>query len=296
MHILIAVDGSSGSREALRTVAATPFPASTRVTLLHVVTRYVPAEPAMAAHTLDTLRAEEDRRAQAVVDEARSILAPRGFDLEVRSVEGHPAQQIVESAAALGTDLVVMGALGVTGWMRVLLGSVSLTVVKHSPCPVWVVKRPMKAGPPDVLIASDGSANARHAIEVLSGLPLPRETVCHLLYVVPAANEQLHLGMGEPVPPVLDSLYRMGEAQREHGQRVLKEDAAALGKRFADVRPFMLEGDPRRHILDAAGEVEADLIVMGSKGLSGIREFFLGSISHKVLKHAEASILVVPHP
>lgn len=296
MHILIAVDGSNGSREALRTVAATPFAAATRVTLLHVITRYVPAESAMARRTLDTLRADEDRRAAQVIEEARAIVAPRGFDLDVRRVEGHPAQQIVDNAAALGTDLIVMGALGVTGWMRVLLGSISLTVAKHAPCPVWVVKRPLKGGAPDVLVASDGSANARHAIQVLRALPLPPDTVCHLLHVIPAANDQLHLGMGEPVPPVLDTLYRVGEAQRHHGERLLKEDAAALAGRFAEVRPFLLEGDARRRILDAAREVSADLIVLGSKGMSGVREFFLGSTSHKVLKHAEASVLIVPHP
>jgi nucleotide-binding universal stress UspA family protein len=190
----------------------------------------------------------------------------------------------------------VTGALGLAGWLRVLLGSTSTTVVKHATRPVWVVKRAPKATGMDILVATDGSPHAREAIRVLSGIPFPEGTVVHLMHVVPSLNEQLHLTGSVLDPPVLEPVYEVGRHLRQRGEQLLKEDAQALEGSFAEVRPFIEEGDARRRILAAAAEVEADLIVMGSKGLAGVREFLLGSVSHKVLKHARASVLIAPLP
>jgi len=294
MHILLAVDGSKGSQGAVRVVAQTPFPEDTQVTLLHVINHYLPREGVLSNDMITNLRQEEERAAHQLLDAARDQLAPRGFEIHQRYAEGIPAQEVVEAAEALNTDLIILGALGLSGWMRVLLGSVPLTVVKHAPCPVWSVKKPIKTTRMDVLVASDGSENARHAIHTLRHTPFPQGTVCHLLHVLPSANEHLNLSGGETDPAVLASVYKMGEQHRQHSEQLLKTDAETLTPHFAEVRPFTLEGDPRRQILAAAHEVEADLVVMGHKGMSAIEEFFLGSISHKVLKHCHASVLITP--
>ena len=296
MHILLAVDGSEGGHLAVDTLAHSTFAPGTRVTVLFVLTRYVPSDSPMPDAFLTALREDENARADQVVQEAAKALAPHEFDLDIRVEDGHPAAKIIEVAEAVGADMIMLGALGVTGWLRAVLGSTSLTVVRHAPCPVWVVKRPPKATRFDVLATSDGSANARHALDFLLDLPLREDTVLHLLHVVPALNQQLHLTGSEVDPPVLAPLYKVGEHFKSHGKQVLKADSERMHKRFSDVRAFTLEGDARHKIMDAAQEVEADLIVMGTKGLSGIKEFFLGSISHKVLKHAATSILVVPLP
>ncbi len=296
MHILIAVDGSRGAQQAIRTVADAHFPHGTRVTLVHVVTRYIPPDTHVAQNLAESLRTEEDRAGQAILDQAVDLLRADHLTVDVHRVEGHPAEQIVHAAGELKADLVVMGALGVTGWIRMLLGSISATVVKHAPCPVWVVKRPIKSRRMDVLIASDGSDNARHAIQVASGLPYPQGTVCHLVHVVPAANATLSLTGGQADPPVLAPLYKLGELHRQHGERVLKQDAELLAPHFDRVVPSIVEGDARKQLLEIAHEVEADLIVMGSKGMSGFREFLIGSVSQKVLKYAECSVLIAPLP
>jgi len=294
MHILLAVDGSKGSQQAIDTVAATHFPESTHVTLVHVVTRYIPPETALPKSIATSRRDDEDRHAEAILDDATSRLKKDHLTVDVQRVEGHPAEQIIDAALALKADLIVMGALGVTGWIRVLLGSISTTVVKHSPCPVWVVKRPVKTRRMDVLIASDGSENARLAIQTACSLPYPSGTVCHLLHVVPSVNEALQLTGPQADPPVLSPMFSLGEHHRQHGDRVIKEDTETLAPYFSEVRPAIVEGDCRKRIIEVAREVEADLIVMGSKGLSGIREFLIGSVSHKVLKHTESSVLISP--
>lgn len=296
MHILYATDGSEGARIAGAALARMPFPADTRLTLLHVLVRYVPSEANPSHALLERLRADEDAHAGQILAEAAKPFEKAGWRVETQVTDGHPARRITEVAEAGGHDLIVTGAMGVSGWVRALMGSTSAGVVKHSPCPVWVVKRPPKKGPMDVLVASDGSAHARHAIATLCRIPFPPGTVAHLLHVVPSLNDQLRLTGSALDPPVLEPLYEIGRTFRLHGEHVLKEDAETLAAAFAEVRPFLEEGEARRRILDAAEAVEADLIVVGSKGISGIREFILGSVSHKVLKHTRASVLIAPLP
>ncbi|MFQ5509168.1 MAG: universal stress protein [Leptospirillia bacterium] len=292
MHILLAVDGSSGALNAVHTVRAR-FGAGTRITLLHVLSRYTPSRSPLPDTLLGALRDEEDSSAHTILSETRALLEGNGFELTDHIAEGHPAQEITRVASELKTDLIMMGALGLTGWMRALLGSISLTVVKHAPCPVWVVKHPPETRPLQLLLATDGSPDARHALLFLGDLPFAADAHLNLLHVVPSINEQLQLSGGPLDPPVLTPLYELGDHFHLRGKHLLKEDMETASKRFAQVHTATAEGDPRRHILDHAKTMEADLIVMGSKGLSGIREFFLGSVSHNVLKHAHTSVMIV---
>lgn len=296
MRILYATDGSEGARRAGEALCRLPLGPDTRVSVLHVLTRYVPTNAHLPKDVVAALRADEDARAAGILQEALAGLADTGWQVAARTVEGHPAESIVAVAGEEASDLIVTGALGLTGWRRVLLGSISMAVAKHAPCPVWVVKRPLKEGALDVLVATDGSEHARHAIRTLCGIPMPPGSVAHLICAVPSVNEQLHL-TGSPLdPPVMEPVYEAGRFLREHAEGVLKEDAAALSEVFSEVRPFVEEGEIRRAVLRAAEAVEADLIVLGSKGLSGIREFVLGSVSHRVLRYAKASVLIVPIP
>jgi nucleotide-binding universal stress UspA family protein len=81
----------------------------------------------------------------------------------------------------------------------------------------------------------------------------------------------------------------------------LREVAESVGARVAreaqargiDVDTQAREGDPAEVILDVAKEQAADLIVIGSRGLSGIRRFLLGSVSAKVSEHAPCSVMIV---
>jgi nucleotide-binding universal stress UspA family protein len=289
MRILYATDGSEGARRAGEALCRLPLGPDTRLTVLYVLTRYVPTDAHLPKDVVAALRADEDARAAGVLQEALGMFGGSGWQVDARTVEGHPAEAIVATAGEEASDLIVTGALG-------LMGSISTAVAKHAPCAVWVVKRPIKERRMDVLVATDGSDHARHAIRTLCGMPMPPGSVAHLVFAVPSVNEQLRL-TGSPLdPPVLEPVYEAGRYLRERAEQVLKEDAETLAPAFAEVRPFVEEGEIRRAILRAADAVEADLIVLGSKGLSGIREFLLGSVSHRVLKYTRASVLVVPLP
>jgi len=67
-------------------------------------------------------------------------LVPSDVPLETTTVEGSPAREIVDHAASIGADLVVMGTHGRSGVDRLLLGSVAERVVRSSPVPVLTVR------------------------------------------------------------------------------------------------------------------------------------------------------------
>jgi nucleotide-binding universal stress UspA family protein len=120
---------------------------------------------------------------ERVVAEARGRLAKRWPAVSATVLDGDPRKAIVEAAANAGSDLIVLGARGLGAVASFLLGSVSLGVSRHAPCPVLVCRgapRPVC----NVTIAIDGSADARAAFDFFAALPLPSSLRVRLVGVV----------------------------------------------------------------------------------------------------------------
>jgi nucleotide-binding universal stress UspA family protein len=142
-----------------------------------------------------------------------------------------------------------------------------------------------------VLICYDGSGNADHAIDAAARLLGARQAV--VLDVGPLLTAaESYAAVSSVVPgPAFEDLNRDDALDRartgaEHARRA-GFDAEAR----ADLAAPTWEG-----IADAADEIDADVIVMGSRGLTGARERFAGSISHAVAEHAGRPVLIVPPP
>lgn len=170
-----------------------------------------------------------------------------------------------------------------------------------------------------MLTAFDGSENARRAVETASGLAKDQGAVLYLVHVIgsgripqPLAHmaEVEHLAetrkSSDPqnVANILGNLATAErtatspevahEVHRALGQRLLKNAAATAREHgAASVEVMLCEGNPAEAILDAAGEVDADLIVLGTRGLSNLKELLLGSVSHRVIQLSPCSCLVV---
>jgi nucleotide-binding universal stress UspA family protein len=153
MRILLAIDESTVSQEAVRKVIA-QFPAKgTSVRVLHVVqpiTGYISAD--MMPHFVQYLpNVEQDRRRQAkkLVQSAADKLQRAGFRTSSIVEDGDPRLQIVDHAAAWRADLIVLGSQGLKGLPRLLMGSVSESVARHAGCSVEIVRmgksKPKKA-------------------------------------------------------------------------------------------------------------------------------------------------------
>jgi nucleotide-binding universal stress UspA family protein len=139
--------------------------------------------------------------------------------------------------------------------------------------------------PRSIVVGTDGSAPADEAVRQATDL---------------AGHEgaRLHLVTAYPDPQMLRERMTGGA----HTETVdLREVADALLKRAArdalakgvDVETHVREGDPADVIIDIANEQHADLIVVGSRGLTGIKRYLLGSVSTKVSHHAPCSVMIV---
>ena len=146
--ILVGVDGSAASHEALRWAAQEAELRSARLVAVHVwaYVSVVPlGDPGMipmpAVDLPSQLEAERDA-ASADLDQAIAEVLGSGsaIELEKRLVEGDPGEELVSASAA--ADLVVVGSHGRSGFRAALLGSVSRHVIDHAVCPVVVLKAP----------------------------------------------------------------------------------------------------------------------------------------------------------
>ncbi|MBK8576247.1 MAG: universal stress protein [Elusimicrobia bacterium] len=82
------------------------------------------------------------------------------------------------------------------------------------------------------------------------------------------------------------------EALRECGEKMVRAVAKGLAKKFKTSTTVLESHDIAGTVLDRAKKIRADLIVLGARGLSPLKTFFLGSVSHKITRHAECSVLV----
>lgn len=148
MHVLIATDGSDLALEAARTAAPLLNP-EIKVTLLSVIND-LPADsgaggiegPVFTPEQEEEIRrSEQAHAAESLAHTQAALRAVLGADaaIDQRVDSGDPASAICGAAGDLGVDLVVVGSHGKGFISRVVLGSVSEHVVRHSPCPVLVV-------------------------------------------------------------------------------------------------------------------------------------------------------------
>lgn len=135
-HILVPVDGSEASMDAVSHAAAL---ASVHGASLHVINA---VEPQAAVETagVDIVGAMEEIGRQAI-DDAESVAREAGIENVTGTLlQGSPHREIVEYAEDHGVDLIVMGTHGRTGLGRLLLGSVTEKVVRVSPVPVLTIR------------------------------------------------------------------------------------------------------------------------------------------------------------
>jgi len=135
-RIVVGFDGSEHSRKALERAADFADGATLAVVCAVDVARLV-RDPAGGASPIDP--ADVEARSKALA-EAREYVEGRGLNGVFIEGLGHPADVIVQEAEESGADLIVVGTRGLNAARRLVMGSVSTTVVHHAPCDVLVVR------------------------------------------------------------------------------------------------------------------------------------------------------------
>lgn len=135
--ILVALDGSAHSAEALEQAIAIAVRSGAWMTLLHVIEPPHPP-PIGGPYVAHLLTPEREEKAEALLERAAAQV-PEGIPVHSLIRRGYAAEEILRRLEAAGHDLVVMGSRGRGPVRALLLGSVSRAVLRHSPVPVLVV-------------------------------------------------------------------------------------------------------------------------------------------------------------
>lgn len=274
-RILVAVDGSKPSEYALEWGCEMARTFGARVWVAHAVlpASYYEdyAEWASGYRNPVLLQRAEERRAARLVADAAEVMRKHGVDAEATVLHGFPAPAILEHVDKNLIDLLIVGSHGRGTTGRLILGSFADAVKNHVACSVLIARRPPQRD--RLLIAVDGSAASKRAAGV--GLRLATSWNAHatILHV-------LH-------PPVV--------TDDSGGRRKLQAAASELGLPEADrhLRFVLEQGRPADRVARLAEEKAVGLIVMGSRGLSGLKSLVAGSVSNRVAHRAQTSVLLV---
>lgn len=148
MKILLAIDNSEYSAEAVKEIALRPWPPHSIVRVLSVVESVTPPATELwydAGGSLERVQQEMNKHATELTMSTAKKLEGKGFTVETTVRDGDPRSEIVDEAENWSADLIVLGSHGYTGVKRFLLGSVASSVVSHARCSVEVVRRREKA-------------------------------------------------------------------------------------------------------------------------------------------------------
>jgi nucleotide-binding universal stress UspA family protein len=140
-----------------------------------------------------------------------------------------------------------------------------------------------------IVVGTDGSDTAAEAVR--QAVDLAKLAGAQLSIVSafePVSKRRLE---GEQQDAPADVQYEIGP--REDVNLVLDAAAAAARQDGVEVQTHPVEGDPADAILNVAEKTDADLIVVGNKGMTGARRFLLGSVPNNVSHHAPCSVIIV---
>lgn len=295
LKVLLAVDGSQHSEAAVTLAAGIAWPAGTMVHVLAVA----PERWSLLGLSLQAQRVVEETLAKAqqvqraaagrIAAQAAEGLQARGLTVEPEVHEGRPSEVILVRAAELLTDLIVIGARGLSAPDEFQLGSTAHKLAHYAACSVLVARPLKRTQPLSVVLAADGSPEAQRAAEFLGLLCLPQWAEVTVVSVA-EATVALPAGEREPVANVPEVVRReLLDAAEARAADVVKRLSACS----AQVRSAIRFGHPSGEILAAAREQDADLIVVGARGQTRAEPFHVGSVAQKVVKYAPCSVLVV---
>jgi nucleotide-binding universal stress UspA family protein len=271
-HILCPVDLSVVSEGALRHAAALAdwYKANLTVLLVAQAKRFASAEHELAAFAAAAVGVRESR-------------------LLVK--DGGAVGEILRLASGIPADFVVMGTHGLSGFKRLLLGSVTERVLRESPCPVITVPPRVAQHSPEVgslamvVCAIDFSPSSARALDYAVSVARKadgRLVVFHALEWFDEEVEPPHAGVDTKRLPTSEEDARQGL------EELLTADARAYNPELV-----VGYGSPAGEVLRIVRESKAGLIVLGVHGRNALDRTLFGSTTQRVVREAPCPVLTI---
>jgi nucleotide-binding universal stress UspA family protein len=316
-RILFADDGSPLARSAVPRAAAIA-----RANDSHVLVVRASRAAGIAPDEIDYYAWDhyftDDAREQAASDpqEAEPHLNDVVRDLQARGVlhtgsvvlRGDAAETLTEAADELEANLLVMSSRGASGLRRAVLGSVADHLIRHArETPILLSPPPDDDAPPveqgieRVMLTLDGSDLSQAALPYAEHLARSLDVPLYLVRVTESEADLMHATMPSGMPAA--ATISLEDAQQMAGEqfnaaiidlRALAETLTARG--LHEVVIEVLEGDPASAIIEASERLEADVIVMATRGRGGIGRLVLGSVADSVARRSERAAVLLIRP
>jgi nucleotide-binding universal stress UspA family protein len=300
LNILLAFDGSQHSVAAINLLRDLPLDVNSTITTVGVL---IPRESSNHAIM------------ESALEQANHLLKDMGFNAYTEMVLGSPAEKLIEYAENLHPDLIVAGAKGLRHTLGILLGGVAQQIVEYAHQPVLVVRAPYKKLK-HILLVTDGSPASQTAINYLAGstadgetqsceaFPFPIEADLRIMHVLPPLPSPELIARSWPIGPDLlppapidrESEISWAKEEEDRGSEILENALRFISKcTEIDPTPVLARGDAATEILQYIKEHEIDMVIAGSRGLSEMRAWLLGSVSRKLVHYAACSVMIVKH-
>lgn len=287
--ILIPVDGSSYTEEAVRSVQALSPPE--RVLLLHTISIPQLAYPgtgmSVGHHFTEAAEKALRKEGARILKKAASLL-PRECGKVSQHLEiGIPASVILSMAQHESVDLIIMGSRGLGTIQEHLIGSVSHRVATHASCHVFLIKAPVVPFN-SILLPVEHPLDAEWTVEFLSHMPFHGTPHLTVLHVIPFAQPILPIGALLP-----DSWKKELQTGGDHLTKDVTDKLISLGY---SVESIVEPGAPSSVIQKQISRLHPQLVLMCTPGRSPLQRLVQGSVSHATIHHAPCSVLLIRVP
>lgn len=285
-HVVVGVDGSASALTAVRWAAADAARRRCALRIVHACERWAYDSPAQPPPGFRDPTPEHSGDVLAAAVRTARAEAP-GIEVSTGSATGRAVE--VLGRAAEDAVQVVVGARGTGGFAGLALGSVVLGLAGHTVVPVVAVRELPGHVHGRVVVGFDGCDHSAAALRYAFDEAARRGARLCAVHACPAP---VLAGVGAAVGASRPASAKTVASARRDAERMLAPWREAYPE--VEVDPVVV---PRR-ALEAicAASAEADLVVVGSRGLSALASALLGSVSHGVLHHARCPIIAVVGP
>jgi nucleotide-binding universal stress UspA family protein len=282
--ILLSTDGSEYSEGATREAIKLAKKCSSRLSVLSVVETN-PELETIAPQV--TEKAEKKAREHLETVQARA--QKEGIDCVLIIREGEDSYKyVVDEAAKNKSTLIVLGRRGRTGLKRLMMGSVTARVIGHAPCTVLVVPKAAEFQCRHILVATDGSRYGEAAAAEAIGMAKQLGSCLTVLSVV-------HAESLSPMDIVSSQMQRdlVAEKEMKEAEKNVRNVKDAAEKAGIRTNGLIMGGKPSDAIIQTAKDKQADLIVLGSHGKTGVEKLLMGSVAERVIVLSSCPVMVV---
>jgi nucleotide-binding universal stress UspA family protein len=294
-RLFVAIDFSPSSDEALRQAHERAVSTGAKLAVCHIFPNELRSNlffPQLSQIAALKVPLEIKRVSEAASARVTEITHRTEAEFELIVDDGTPQALILARAEEWRADLIIVGSHGQTSAADALLGSVTDSIIRHAHCPVLIVRSAKRTG--CIVAGTDFSDPALPALKAAAdeATRIGGElTVVHSLDLIwaPVSYPAMAFG-GAPYTVSPDQIKELETAATGR----LEDSLTQLNVRG---HTLVTNGRAGTALIEAASERNADLIVVGTVGRTGLRRALLGSVAEKVAKEAPCSVLIVRlHP